>query len=61
MPIDRRRDHELRDTVDEYRRLAAEARVNAEKASSESIRAQFLSLAKSWEQLADALSGRPTG
>ena len=57
-PSDRRHDHELRKTIDEYRRLAAESRVNAEKASDAAVRAQFLSLANSWDQLAEALSGR---
>lgn len=58
-PADRRRDHEMRKVIDEYRALAAQARAESESASDDNVRRQFLSLANAWDRLADALAGRP--
>jgi hypothetical protein len=55
---DRRRDLALRQAIDEYRLMAAEARENAAKSNDESVRSQYLSLAKSLETLIETLQGR---
>ena len=55
---DRRRDLTLRQAIDEYRQMAAEARENAAKSSDDSVRGQYLSLAKSLEALIETLQGR---
>jgi hypothetical protein len=55
---DRRRDLALRQAIDEYRLMAAEARESATKSNDESVRSQYLSLAKSLETLIETLQGR---
>ena len=55
---DRRRDLALRQAIDEYRHMAAEAHENAAKSSDENVRGQYLSLAKSLETLIETLQGR---
>ena len=55
---DRRRDTDLRITVDEYRRLAAEAKRAAANAVDAAKRESFLAMAQKWTELADTLQGR---
>ena len=55
---ERRRDLSLRQVIDEYRQLAAEAHGNAAKSNDEVIRGQYLSLAKSLETLIETLQDR---
>ena len=55
---DRRRDLALRQAIDEYRQMAAEAIENAAKSNDENVRSQYLSLAKSLETLIETLQGR---
>ena len=55
---DRRRDFALRQAIDEYRQMAAEARESAANSNDESMRSQYLSLAKSLETLIETLQGR---
>ena len=55
---DRRRDLSFRQVIDEYRKMAAEAHGNAARASDETIRGQYLSLAKSLEDLIETLQDR---
>jgi hypothetical protein len=55
---DRRRDLSFRQVIDEYRKMAAEAHGNAAKSSDETIRGQYLSLAKSLEALIETLQDR---
>ena len=55
---DRRRDLSFRQVIDEYRKMAAEARGNAAKSSDETIRNQYVSLAKSLETLIETLQDR---
>jgi hypothetical protein len=53
---ERREDHDLRKSIDDYSRRAAEARAQAKDAPTDAIRNQLLGLAKSWEELAKELS-----
>jgi len=46
------------EAIDEYRQMAAEAREGAAKSNDESVRSQYLSLAKSLETLIETLQGR---
>ena len=55
---DRRRDLSFRQVIDEYRKMAAEAHEDAAKSSDETIRGQYLSLAKSLETLIETLQDR---
>ena len=55
---DRRRDLSFRQVIDEYRKMAAEARGNAAKSNDETIRGQYLSLANSLETLIETLQDR---
>jgi hypothetical protein len=56
---ERRRDHQLRKTIDEYRKLASEAEEEAKKCDDPAKRAGYLKLAGSLTELADTLQGRP--
>jgi hypothetical protein len=55
---DRRRDLSFRQVIDEYRQMAAEAHENAAKSADETMRGQYLSLAKSLEALIETLQDR---
>jgi hypothetical protein len=55
---DRRRDDELRKTIEEYRRLAAEAQREAANATDAARRESHLAMAQKWAELADTLQGR---
>ena len=48
---DRRRDLSFRQVIDEYRKMAAEARAHAVSATSAEMKAGYEHLAKSWDQL----------
>ena len=58
MRPERRKDYELRQIVDEYRRMSREAHDNAQKARDARTRAEFTAIADSWNALADDLAGR---
>ena len=58
MRPERRKDYELRQIVDEYRRMGREAHESAAKARDARTRAEFSAIADSWNALADDLSGR---
>jgi hypothetical protein len=58
MMRERRKDHQMRQMIDEYRRLAGDARQNAGSARSDRIRAELTAMAKSWDALAEELAGR---
>ena len=55
---DRRRDGELRKTIEEYRRLAAAAEREAADATDAAKRESHLAMAQKWTELADTLQGR---
>jgi hypothetical protein len=55
---DRRRDDELRQTIEEYRRLAAGATADAANATDAGKRASHLAMAQKWTELADTLQCR---
>jgi hypothetical protein len=57
---ERRRDNELRKTIDEYRRLAAAAVQEAANAADAAKRENHLAMAQKWTELADTLQGRPS-
>ena len=57
--LDRRRDHQLRATIDEYRKLAAEAEKESANCKDPAQREKYRALAKSLTALADSLQGRP--
>jgi hypothetical protein len=56
--LERRKDHQTRQMIDEYRRLASEARDNAKSAGSNRMQAELAAMAKSWDALAEELAGR---
>jgi hypothetical protein len=58
MRPERRKDYELRQIVDEYRRMGREANENAAKARDARTRAEFTAIAESWNALAEDLAGR---
>jgi hypothetical protein len=44
-------DHQLRDRLDVFREMAAEARADASRASNPEMKAGYEQLAQSWDQL----------
>ena len=58
MGNERRKDHQLRQMIDEYTRMAKDARQSAETAASPRIKAELNAIANSWDALAAELAGR---
>jgi hypothetical protein len=50
-----------RKAISQYRKLADQAKINAEKTTDETAREWFLSLAKTMDALADALQDQSRG
>jgi hypothetical protein len=57
---DRRRDDDLRKSIDEYRVLAAETAESGLRAKDDATKERYLELAMSLTKLADMLQGRPS-
>ena len=55
---ERRRDFELRATIDQYQRQSREAVAKAEKATNAAEREKLLALARALTELAETLKGR---
>lgn len=56
--LDRRIDHDLRRSIDEYRREVKELKGQAEMSGGGTMRTECLKLAQALTGLADALQGR---
>ena len=56
----RRRDRLLRETINEYRRMAEGAQKDAARSKNAAVKARYAAVAKSLTELADALQDRPS-
>jgi|HubBroStandDraft_6_1064221.scaffolds.fasta_scaffold2843639_1 hypothetical protein len=55
---DRRREHDLRETITEYRKMAARAQIDAAQCKDQVARERYLALVKALTELGDTLQGR---
>jgi len=54
---DRRHEHDLRETITEYRKMAARAQIDAAQCKDQVARERYVALVKALTGLADALQG----